>query len=226
MRGTLVLAFTVCVCMVGAFGAGPAWAAPRSTPVQVVNLLGIDPNSNTVKAQQLGDWNVAIAGTPSVAQSGAWNVGISGTPSVNIANTPTVRIDGTDNIVTTSTKTSRIQLWTTSQEIAPGGAIVSPVIDCAGYRDMRFTLGASTNSADLEITIWFLTGLDWGYFSFGTFNFAPTTETITTHANFRPTSGFCHFIIPAMSDRCYISIKNNTAGSATVYDMSWVYLVN
>lgn len=69
-------------------------------------LVGIDPDSNTVRLDSSG-------GTPlSVAQAGNWNVGILGTPGVSVANMPTVKIDATTNTV----KSQQSGVWTVEVE--------------------------------------------------------------------------------------------------------------
>ncbi len=96
----------------------PLWAVGRTTPVEVLNtpLVGIDPNSSTVKAVQTEPWYVEFLSTPNfnvansptvkidgttntvkATQSGTWNVGVSTMPTVNV-NTHAVTQSGTWNV--------------------------------------------------------------------------------------------------------------------------------
>jgi hypothetical protein len=64
-------------------------ANSTAEPVPVtgsVNVQGPMTVSGTVKAEQVGDWNVGIAGTPTVNLSPGATVGIAGTPTVQIGN--------------------------------------------------------------------------------------------------------------------------------------------
>ena len=115
MQRTRVVVLII-VCLIAA--CLPAWAVGRTTPVEVVNtpLVGIDPNSSTVKAVQTEPWYVEFMSTPSfniansptvkidgttntvkAAQSGTWNVGVSSMPTVSV-NTHAVTQSGTWNV--------------------------------------------------------------------------------------------------------------------------------
>jgi hypothetical protein len=122
VRNTAII---IAVCML--LAAVAAQAQTRTTPVEVVNLIGIDPAANTVKAQQSGLWSIGIQGTldarlvesPTVKfdttsntvkaqQTGTWNVGISGTPSVAQSGSWNVGISGTPNMNVSNIPTVRI----------------------------------------------------------------------------------------------------------------------
>jgi hypothetical protein len=119
------IAIIIALCML--LAAVAAQAQTRTTPVEVVNLIGIDPAANTVKAQQSGLWSVGIQGTldarlvesPTVKfdttsntvkaqQSGMWNVGITGTPTVAQSGAWNVGISGTPNVNVSNSPTVRV----------------------------------------------------------------------------------------------------------------------
>jgi hypothetical protein len=115
MRKTRTVMLIIACLMVSCL---PAWAASRTTPVEVLNtpFVGIDASNSTVKAVQVEPWYMNILGTPNfnvansptvkidgttntvkAAQSGTWNVGVSSMPTVNV-NTHAVTQSGTWNV--------------------------------------------------------------------------------------------------------------------------------
>ncbi len=190
------------------------------------NTVKIDATTNTVKAAQSGTWSVVLTGTPAVAQSGPWNVGINGTPNVNIANapsvtvsntpsvsvsnSPTVKIDATTNAVDTPTKHKAVQLWAADQSIPTGSSRTSPLIDCAGYNEVRLLLVANTASASLTACISFRAPSG-AYLIAKTVNWSANTMPITC---------------PVYGDICIITILNSIGSTVTVYQDSFAYLVN
>ncbi|MBI2844672.1 MAG: hypothetical protein HYX78_14860 [Armatimonadetes bacterium] len=225
------------------FSTVPGQAQARTTPVEVTNLLGIDPNNNTVKAQQLGAWTVSLSGTAAVTQSGSWSVGITGTPNMNVANTPnvnvanipmvkidsatnTVKIDSNANTVKTPTQRNMVQLWTTNQTVNNGGIIFSAWISASGYKEMRFVIRSSSSSENLLVHIIPTSPTGSGYY-LGRANFAAASgSSFATGGNWVAEGGTCVFSMPVVADLYVLQLKNNTGGTVTVYDSSWAYLVN
>lgn len=186
----------------------------------------IDGTMNTVKATQSGTWSVGVSSMPTVnvnthavTQSGTWNVGINGTPSVNIANTPsfsvsntpTVRIDAAANAVTAASKHNTVQLSTSNVSIPAGDYWYSSEIDCEGYKEIRALLWSSTLSDTILVYVQFRSPT--GYFM---------------RAKSVPFQGSSIMPVecPVYADTCRISIWNGTAVNMTLYDESYVYLVN
>ncbi len=213
---------------------GPAFAQARTTPVEVTNPVEIDPTANTVRAQQSGGWEVGILGTPGVAQAGTWNVGILGTPGVNVVNSPTVSIDpanntigidANNNSVKTSTQSQMIQAWSGDQTLSSGQGVFTPLIDCRGYKELRGMFMANFTLVGLKVRV-YAKGPSGAMPTLGSFNFGTTTQSISSHANFVPDPGRCLFVIPVMADIMRLYVINETAFNVTLYESSWIYLVN
>ncbi|MBI2844673.1 MAG: hypothetical protein HYX78_14865 [Armatimonadetes bacterium] len=225
------MTFTACIIAAAVHGAIPAWAQGRTTPVEVTNLLGIDPSNNTVKAQQLGTWSVSLSGTAAVTQSGSWNVGITGTPNVNVANTPTVNINATNNIVKAPTQRNSVMLWNTDQSWPAGQYLWGPWIDCAGYKEARVTIQlvsyvGGMDMTQLEVIVRFGAPdgsiVAWtGHATFGT-----PAHSLTDQSGFTNNSFTCSFTIPVMSDTLLLQLYNSSPYGVDISRGSWVYLVN
>jgi hypothetical protein len=57
-------------------------------------------------------------------------------------------------------------------------------------------------------------------------NFATPANFISDNSNFSCPFGRSIFSFPVLSDVMYMQVFNSTGGSVTVYNWSWVYLVN
>ncbi|OFX16082.1 MAG: hypothetical protein A2Z18_05295 [Armatimonadetes bacterium RBG_16_58_9] len=218
--------FVVAAVCLAALLPSQVWAEGRTTPVEVKNPVSIDATSNTVKAEQSGSWTTTVAGTPAVAQSGAWNVGISGTPNMNVANTPTVNISSTNNTVAAPTVWQKVQPWTTDQVLADGQFTTSPFIQTAGYKEFRACIGSSSSSANLRVHVLAKNGAGAYTTTVAIGNFATPANFISDNSNFSCPAGRSIFSFPVLSDVMYLQVSNSTGGSVTVYNWSWVYLVN
>jgi hypothetical protein len=233
-------------CGVG-LSVTPVCGAERTTPVTVKNLLGIDPNNNTVKAQQLGAWNVNITGSATVTQSGSWSVGLTGspnvtianspsvtitnTPNVSVANIPTVKIDSTTNSVATPTQRKAVQLWTSDQVVAPpSGQVTSPSFDCVGYKQMYIIVKCTQESVSPTLVKVFLqltVPTTSQTFSPGYANFTAPSGGLSGQATFVQSLGICMFSFPVIADQCRVLVQNQSTSSVTIDSArSWVYLVN
>ena len=65
-----------------------------------------------------------------------------------------------------------------------------------------------------------------GYDAVAIGNFAPPASFISNNSNFTCPTNWSIFSFPVLSDTMYISIINWTGGTVTIYNWSWVYLVN
>lgn len=207
-----------------------AFGQARTTPVEVKNPVSInatnntvkaliDPLGNTVKAEQSGNWTVAVSGTP--------NVAVANTPSVNVANS--VKIDATANTVKTSAKSDCRCFWSVDQPITAGGNVSSGQIDCSGYKEMRvmislaYPIPGGLDLSKVKIYIYFVNphGVS---VCIGLVNLA--AASIIDHPHFETITYTTSFIVPVMSNTANLLIYNDNSVAAQLSKDSFVYLVN
>lgn len=135
MRTTFILMIAIAFT----FSALCCFAAPRSTPVEVINAptVSFDPSGNTVKSEQSGTWSVgllssantvkldtsantvkfdATANTVKAQQNGTWTVGL-------LSSSNTVKFDPTGNAV----KSEQSGAWTVGIDPAANTVKTEPV---------------------------------------------------------------------------------------------------
>ena len=208
----------------------PSFAQTRTTPVEVKNTpaVKIDQTGNTVKVDPSGN-SVKIDPTANAVQiNGTPNVNVTNTPTVNVGNTPVVKVDPAQNTVKTPTQSTIVSFTTPGQTIAPNGVVTSPLINCAGYREMRIVsmlTSPSSASSNVKINVRFRAPASGGYALVGTGSFATPSTQLTSYANFVQSDSIAIMIIPIISDYAYIEIVNKQTYTIGISD-SWVYLLN
>ena len=209
-----------------------------------VGITGIPyvAQSGTWNVGLTGDPSVSIAGTPNVNVANTPTVNITGTPNVNVANTPTVSIAGTPNVNVTNTPTvnisstnntvkaptqwNKIQLWTTNQVLPDSMGASSPYLTTTGYKEIRACIESSSSNTNLKVHLLAKNGAGaYSYVATGSFA-VPTANFISLGGNLTCPTYSCIFSFPVIADMMYIVISNLTGGSITVFNTSWVYLVN
>ena len=146
--------------------------------------------------------------TVQAQQSGVWSVGIS----------------PTDNTVKTQAASAIYQCWTTDQVLASGESISWYSPDLSGFTEARVMLLSNSAHPDLKATTSFVGPSS--TVSIGACTFYPGTVGLITQANFAPINYQSVYTVPLMSNRMWITVKNNTTASVTIRKDSWVYVVN
>ncbi len=190
--------------------------------LQAGDNISLSQSGNTITLSGL-----SIPNPLPVSQSGPWQVGITGSPSVNVANTPVVRLDPSQNTVKAPTQGNFIQLWTWAQTVGPGERVMSPIIDCTGYRELRLQLRLADNYSQPElIKVRVYLRVPPVNLLLGTADWANTTTTPVIGGNFTRSGNVCLLTVPVMGPEMVIEIENQRSWNIIVTNYSTAYLVN
>ncbi|MCE5198854.1 MAG: hypothetical protein ABFD54_00290 [Armatimonadota bacterium] len=229
MRHIAVTILFVLICVVTC--STMSLAQTRTTPVEVKNApsVKIDATANTVKMDPSGN-SVKIDPTANTVQvSGTTSVNVANTPTVSVGNSPVVKIDSTQNTVKTPAQSTIISFATPSIPLAAnGGTLSSPLINCAGYREMRIVStipSACASPENIHIDVRFRAQYSGAYALFGTGSFATATTQMTPYANFTQSNLVAYMSVPIVSDYARVDIVNKQTYSISISD-AWVYLLN
>lgn len=147
---------------------------------------------------------------------------------VTVQNQPTVRIDPNENVVKAPTLWNKVFLWSSSQTVEASQTLTGPIIDTAGYKEMRVYLslaGGYTSPQDIEVRL-LARGAGGTISYFGSAHFGPEPVAFVSEGSFSRPSFRLLLNVPVVSEQMRIDIRNNRTSSIVVTNSSWVYLVN
>jgi len=237
-------------------GALCCFAAPRSTPVEVINAptVRFDPSGNLVKAEQSGTWTVGLLSSANTVkldtrantvsfdptgntvkseQSGAWVVRID--PFQNTVNaaaaqngTWTVGINPAANTVKTEPVYSKVTLFSGyNAVIQPGERHDTAAIDCRGFKEIRVLINYNSGSgAPPRVGLSAKSPTGDYYYDVGYFSGTFGLPNFTG-GEYVGQGNQIWFSAPVVSDYMKVWIRNNLGSQVTCWGgYSYAYLVN